>query len=122
MTRLINLDELAAPRRVVTLKGTEYEIQEFDLESFVDIQAKADELFEAQEVGDNAKVARLAKVIISNALPDMPGELVGKLTMRQMYAVVNLIFDAFPSDEGDKGNDAAPAAEAEPTQQAEPTP
>ena len=95
MTKLVNLDELAAAKRQIKYKGATHEVLDLALKDFVEFQKEFQSLIKQQEEGDIASMLDTAKAIIARCVPSFADA--DKLNMRQLMATVQLIADFFPS-------------------------
>lgn len=102
MTKIVNLDELAAAPRILTFRQTDYEVIDLDVNSFIQFQADLNKLIELQATPDAAATAAAAKKILAMCVPTFPH--VDELNMRQLMAAVTLVADFFPEDGEEAGN------------------
>jgi hypothetical protein len=98
MTKLVNLDELAAPARSLQFKGQTHEVIDLSVENFIAFQNDFDALLKSQEVGDNKVLLETATAIIDRCVPTFVGK-VPELNLRQVMAAVQLIADFYPATE-----------------------
>jgi hypothetical protein len=111
MTKLVNLDELATPKRVLKYKGVAHDVSDLSVEKFVEFQNDFNELIDSQAEGDTSKMLSLAKRIIGNCVPTFEGT--GELNLRQLMAAVQLIADVYPSADEAAGNEPSPPTQPE---------
>lgn len=95
MTKLVNLDELAAAKRQIKYKGVSHEVLDLSLKDFVEFQKSFQALLDAQVEGDVGLMLDTAKGIIALCIPTF--EFVAELNMRQLMATVQLVADFYPS-------------------------
>lgn len=108
MTKLVNLDELQAPKRQIKFRGVIHEVLDLELEDFIAFQQDFNRLMQVQMKGEVAEMIAVAEIIIKRCVPSF--EEVKSLNMRQLMAVVQLISDFYPSEGGDEGNAAGSPA------------
>lgn len=99
MTKLVNLDELAAPERKIKYHGIDYEVVDLNVQDFIEFQREFKELLAAQESGDNAVMLQTATTIVSRCIPTF--SQANELNMRQLMATVQLVADFYPDVEAD---------------------
>lgn len=109
MTKIVNLDELAAAPRFLTYKGENYEVLDLDVESFIGFQKEFDQLLKAQEAGDVASSMNIAKSILKRCSPTFPDP--SKLNLRQLMAAVQLVSDFYPDPDPTPASEAPASAE-----------
>lgn len=106
MTKLINLDDLAATTREVIYKGVKHNVLDLSLENFVLFQGEFDALIAAQTTGAIPEMIAMAHLIVTRCVPSF-GD-VKELNLRQLMALVQLVADFYPSAE-QAGNEPSPA-------------
>ena len=86
----LNLDELAAAKRSVTLHGIEHNVQEMSVEDFIaaNIDAKALEGSGPQSVKENIEGTI---VHLRRAIPTFEPEVLRKLSVPQLTALVQFV-------------------------------
>lgn len=95
MTKLVNLDELAAAKRQIKFKGNTHEVLDLPLVDFIEFQKDFQGLLESQIGGDIGAMLDTAKKIIGKCVPTF--SQAAELNMRQLMATVQLIADFYPS-------------------------
>lgn len=108
MTKLLNLDELTAPTRVVRFRGVEHEIKELTFSAYVAMQKDLIAVQSAMSKDSAEELLAHSIKIIGRSVPSMES-LVCELNDRQLIALVQMISDVYPDQEGNTG----PKAEAE---------
>lgn len=105
MTKIVNLDDLAAAPRVLKFKGNEHKVEDLPLEKFIQFQADFDALLAAQEGNDAATVLKTATAIIGMCVPTF--NQVQELNIRQLMACVQLIAEIYPAPEDSASSTAS---------------
>jgi len=103
MTKMVNLDELAAAKRVIKFKGDAFDVLDLPLADFIEFQKDFDALIQSQADGEVGRMLELARKIIERCVPGFPHA--AALNMRQMMATVQLIADFYP-DAGEQAGNA----------------
>lgn len=107
MTKIVNLDELAAPKRTLTYKGESHEVLDLDVSRFIEFQADFNALLESQAKDDMAGGFAAAQRILSRSVPTFKDA--EKLNLRQLMAAVQLVSEFYPQTADSEG---APAGNA----------
>lgn len=102
MTKLVNLDELAAARRQIVFKGETHEVLDLNLSDFIEFQKDFQRMIDAQEKGDVGVMLEISACIIKRCVPTF--NETKNLNMRQLMAAVQLIADFYPTPE-EAGNE-----------------
>lgn len=101
----LNLDDLAAAKRTVTLHGTEHEVREMSVEDFIaaNVDAKALEAAGPQGVKENIEGTI---VHLRRAIPTFEAGVLRKLSVPQLTALVQFVNGSLQA-EAEKGTAAA---------------
>lgn len=102
MTKLVNLDELAAPKRSIKFKGVTHEVIDLPVAEFIEFQQDFTRLIEKQQAGDAAEMLAAAHSILARSVPSFTDY--NELNLRQLMAAVQLIADFYPATE-ETGNE-----------------
>lgn len=83
--KVLNLDELAAPKRTVTLKGVDYPVAEMSVQTFIAIYKDAKDLGEDPDPAKNMDatiklLTRYLPTMQEETLRTLPIEAIAKLT------------------------------------------
>lgn len=109
MAKVVNLDDFANEVRMVTLKGKSYEMREYTVQDYVDAAVVSDIPEDGATNTENQ--VKMAMKFVGSMFPTMPEELVKGMNIRQLNAIVQLIYGAFSPEadpkevpEGNSGN------------------
>jgi hypothetical protein len=86
--KYLNLDELIGAPAEVTFKGNVYEVPEMEVEQFLALLVAQRE---AENAGDDSKAIEVTRELISTLVPSMPKDLIGKMTLRQLRALMEFV-------------------------------
>ena len=85
---ILNIDELATPaNKKVVLAGTEYEVKEITVQSFIDTAKASKALDEDPNATEGERVEQMVNMI-SSLIPDCPREVLMNLEFKQLNALV----------------------------------
>jgi len=89
MTTYLNIDELAPPKKELTLKGVTYEMHTITVGEFIDFM-RANGLEDQKKFDELSFDERLEKLIgqIHKAFPTIPDEDLRGLTMDQLVTII----------------------------------
>jgi hypothetical protein len=93
MSKILNLDSLAAPKRTVTLNNQDYQVKDMTVQDFIEITKRAEEL-ESKKAGFLENFEATIETV-SAALPGCPKEVLRGLTIEQMGALTKFIRGEF---------------------------
>jgi len=108
--KVLNLDQLAKHTKSITLGGKEYVIHDMTVEQFIEAEASVNRLKDSKD-----PVVQLKETIalIHRAIPDAPVELLNRLSIEQVGALMSFIngeMDAQVAPEQSGNAQAVPAA------------
>jgi hypothetical protein len=87
--KLLNLDELAAIKRVVQFGGTQYDVSEQTVDQMIArMQSTKD-----QDLEDPTTFLNNMRQTVQDILPDMPKKIVGSLSLDKMVRIVEFLND-----------------------------
>lgn len=92
MTTYLNIDELAPPKKELTLKGKTYEMHIVTVGEFIEFM-RANNMEDQKKFNELPFDERLEKLIeqVKKAFPDAPESDLRSLTMDQLVAIVQFI-------------------------------
>lgn len=104
--KVLNLDSLAKPKKTVTLFGTQYIVKEMTVADFIEVaQAAADYEQGDEDAPITPKVLldRFQNSLnaVKRALPDVPDEVLRRMTVEQMGVLNRFLRDEFADEEGE---------------------
>lgn len=89
---ILNIDDFATVKRQVTLKGVSYDVEEINVQQFID-NLKASEALEAEAGKEDKFSAAFERSIgvVRQSIPSMSEEIVRTLKLPAMTAVMKFI-------------------------------
>lgn len=101
----LNLDEVAAPKRSVTIKGVKYDVEEMTVENFIETTRAS-----KRDIGDD-QTAQMEEYIglISRYIPSCPVEVLRGLNFTKLAVLLNFVNGKLENDAASE----APAGEGE---------
>lgn len=88
VNKILNLDDLAPPAKVVNLDGKSFNVKEMTVADFVKRQQEAKTVEATQDPGEQMK---RAVTMLTESIPDLPRERLDRMTMPQIIALINFI-------------------------------
>lgn len=90
-TKLLNLDEVASDiEKEITLGGETYPMESISVDDYINLVRKEEELAKKEEVTGVENFDFLFDVVASS-FPTMPKEVIGKLKLQQLTAIMDFI-------------------------------
>lgn len=103
MTKMLNLDDIAATKRSVTLRGKEYVVKDMTVEMFVEATAAAKKMdAENKEISVGDQMQATVETI-QRHIPDLPADVLKELSIDQIVLLARFI----------RGDDLSTAGAAE---------
>lgn len=89
MTKILNLDQVAPSEvRELQIGGTKYPVKEMDVETFIKSSKLAEKMADSKSFADQMEAS---VQMIQMAVPDMPREVLTRLTLEQLAAVSKFV-------------------------------
>jgi hypothetical protein len=92
--KILNLDQLAAPKRKLVINGQGYEIVEMSVGAFIDAMAKAHEIekrvADGETIGADESLKQMVEAV-QLALPSCPKDVVRGLTFDQLALTIKFV-------------------------------
>jgi len=86
--KTLNLDELAAVERTITIKGETHNVTEMTVGNFLDTSKEADEL---EKIKDPAKQLESTIRLIRRSVPTLTEETLRSMSFEKLFTVVKFI-------------------------------
>ena len=95
--KVLNLDELAPEKRVLTIKGVKYPMKDMTVADFIEVTKKAEDATadSAKELSVSEQVVLLVDAI-QNAFPTCPKEVLLALAIEQLTAILIFVRGEIP--------------------------
>lgn len=86
-TEFLNLDEVAAPKRHVTIKGVKYHVEEMTVDNFIETTRSSKSIADADQVTQMEATVGMVKRYI----PEAPLEVLRGLNFQKLDVLMNFI-------------------------------
>jgi hypothetical protein len=104
-TEFLNLDEVAAPKRTVTISGKTYQVLDMTVENFIETQ-QASEKLQGEEVSHAKNISALV-AMVHRYIPDIDVAELRKLSFQKLSVLLSFVNGTLGDDEGEADSGGA---------------
>lgn len=106
MTKILNIDALAAEEREIQLKGRTYKVEEMSVQNFIETTKSAETILGrplSEQVEESVKM-------IKRSIPEVPEEELRAVPLRNLQAIIAFIRGEDPASPPEGAQEEQPAA------------